>query len=185
MRLACRRTPATALVSLVSLASTAAACSLVESFDGFGGGSAGVDASDADPPDGARSPCADAGGHGPAMVGADGFCVDSTEVTIDQYKEFLVAKAGNVGAQPASCVSWNTSLVPGGWPPSAPGNTPIVNVNWCQAFLYCEWAGKRLCGNPDGGAADPTRWNDPAESQWYRACSINNDGLHIYPYGLT
>jgi formylglycine-generating enzyme required for sulfatase activity len=45
------------------------------------------------------------------------------------------------------------------------------------------WAGKRLCGHPDGGPADPGLPNDPTNSQWFQACSHNGDGQHAYPYG--
>jgi formylglycine-generating enzyme required for sulfatase activity len=58
-------------------------------------------------------------------------------------------------------------------------------VNWCDAYMYCAWAGKRLCGNPDGGSSDPNNANNPVIDEWYRACSHNADGLHVYPYGLT
>ena len=122
-------------------------------------------------------------GAGPTGVVIGSFCIDSTEVTVDQYTQFLAAKAGETTGQPSTC-TWNGSLVPGGWP-QTPGNVPVVNVNWCMAYTYCDWAGKRLCGDPGGGPADPNGWGDPAKSQWFKACSRNNDGLHVYPYGNT
>ena len=111
------------------------------------------------------------------------FCIDSVEVTVDQYTRFLQFKAGEVTGQPSSC-SWNTSFVPAGWP-EVPGNAPVTGTNWCMAYTFCEWAGKRLCGAPDAGAADPNRWGESSQSQWFKACSRNNDGLHTYPYGNT
>jgi formylglycine-generating enzyme required for sulfatase activity len=127
------------------------------------------------------------GAAGPAMVSAGSFCIDSTEVTLAQYEAFLTAKAGDTSGQPAHC-QWNTTYTPSSfWPPapSAPPDQAMRGVNWCDAYMYCAWAGKRLCGNPDGGSSDPNNANNPAISGWFRACSHNGDGLHVYPYGLT
>jgi sulfatase modifying factor 1 len=121
---------------------------------------------------------------GPTMVSVDTFCVDSTEVTIGQYTAFLAAKAGDVSGQPPIC-SWNGSFVPSGGVSATATNLPIANVNWCQAYSYCAWAGKHLCGAPDGGVGDRNRWGDAVDSAWFHACSHNNDGLHTYPYGLA
>jgi formylglycine-generating enzyme required for sulfatase activity len=126
------------------------------------------------------------GNEGPQAVSIGAFCVDSTEVTNDQYTRFLAAKAGDTSGQPSTCTVWNTSFIPAGWPPAPDaGAFPVVGVNWCMAYMYCAWTGKRMCGAPDGGAADPNAWDDPTKSQWFKACSRNNDGLHIYPYGDT
>ncbi|HEY2511680.1 MAG TPA: SUMF1/EgtB/PvdO family nonheme iron enzyme [Polyangiaceae bacterium] len=122
---------------------------------------------------------------GPAMVSIGSFCIDSTEVTVGQYTDFLSAAGGNLPPQPDSCSQWNSSLLPQGWPPSGATDLPIGNANWCQAYMYCEWAGKHLCGALDGGSADPNQWGTATESQWYKACSHNGDGLHTYPYGNT
>jgi formylglycine-generating enzyme required for sulfatase activity len=97
----------------------------------------------------------------------------------------LTAKAGDTRGQPPRC-SFNNSYVPGSpWPPPGPTNQALKRVNWCDAYMYCAWAGKRLCGNADGGPADYKGWADPNASQWFKACSHNNDGAHVYPYGLT
>ncbi len=116
------------------------------------------------------------------MVNIGSFCIDSTEVTADQYMQFLTAKGGDVSGQPLACASWNRSFVPVGWPSGA-GAQAVSGVNWCMAFMYCAWAGKRLCGSPSGGPVDPLGYDDPAKSEWFHACSHNQDGLHTYPYG--
>jgi len=53
-------------------------------------------------------------------------------------------------------------------------------VDWCDAWAYCRWAGKALCGQVDG---DAVPYEDFAASTnaWYSACS--NNGARTYPYG--
>jgi hypothetical protein len=149
-------------------------------------GPSNLDASDASDapsdaiPDGPCGPL-----PGPTMVAIGAFCVDSTEVTVAQYTAYLAAKAGDTSGQPPACSVWNNTLVPGSWPPTGPDTQPVANLNWCQAYMYCAWAGKHLCGSLDGGPADPNLWYDSTASQWFKVCSRNNDGLHAYPYGNT
>jgi formylglycine-generating enzyme required for sulfatase activity len=139
-----------------------------------------------DSSDATAGPCPQ-GAPGPSMVQVGTFCIDSTEVTLAQYEAFLTAKAGDTSGQPVHC-QWNSSYTPqANWPPAAnaPPSQAMRGVDWCDAYMYCAWAGKRLCGNPDGGSSDPNNANSAAASQWFRACAHNDDGLHAYPYGLT
>jgi formylglycine-generating enzyme required for sulfatase activity len=116
------------------------------------------------------------------------FCIDSTEVTNAHYTAFLAAtgNGSQTSGQPAAC-SWNSTFLPGtdGAPwPYAPGkgNRPVVNVDWCDARAYCNWAGKRLCGKIGGGSL--TGWMagvDPPTSQWANACTHSWE--RTYPYG--
>lgn len=114
------------------------------------------------------------------------FCADSTEVTNAQYAAFLAATGGDAGAQPSVC-AFNTSHTPGGtWPaPAALASNPVTNVDWCDAYMYCKWAGKRLCGRIGGGATVDTNseYINAGVSQWYRACSAN--GTRVFPYGAV
>jgi formylglycine-generating enzyme required for sulfatase activity len=56
-----------------------------------------------------------------------------------------------------------------------------VNVDWCDAYAYCQWAGKRLCGRIGGGPLGFDEIADATQSQWHRACSAG--GTQPYPYG--
>jgi formylglycine-generating enzyme required for sulfatase activity len=56
-------------------------------------------------------------------------------------------------------------------------------VGWCDARAYCEWAGKRLCGQVGGGAVDLADAADAAKDEWFNACSFQ--GTKAYPYGNT
>jgi formylglycine-generating enzyme len=120
---------------------------------------------------------------GPAMVSVGDFCIDSTEVTKAQYHLFLEA-APSVTGQRAYC-SWNNSFTPAGqWPPTALTEPePVTSVDWCDAYAYCAWAGKRLCGDVGSGSVMPTDVNSAAADQWFFACS--DDGARTYPYGST
>jgi formylglycine-generating enzyme required for sulfatase activity len=167
----------------------AGGCSLTTSLNGLTGGSpaadggpdGGVDAA-ADAPD---SPFAcPATTRGPKLVDVGGFCIDSTEVTNAQYEAFLAAGGIPLTRLPHAC-AYVTSLAPkAGWPPVAGAEaTPVAYVDWCDAWAFCLWAGKRLCGRIDGGAIEPSALNDPQQDQWFHACSHDGDGQHYYPYG--
>ncbi len=128
-------------------------------------------------------------GRGPAMVetgsGNSAYCVDSTEVTKAQYAAFLAD--GSPPTQPAHC-AWNLSFTPTSAWPAAPNasDAPVTYVDWCDAWAFCAWAGKRLCGAVGGGAEPYAKSGNskPApDSQWFRACS--KDGSQNYPYGPT
>jgi sulfatase modifying factor 1 len=127
--------------------------------------------------------------RGPSQVmitsGSSPFCVDSTEVTNTDYAQFIAS--GFV--LPASevrdgCEGLADSTPSAGWPPlSGEGNFPVSNVNWCQAYAYCAWAGKRLCGEIGGGPLAVVNQSVASDSQWLNACSL--DGKRTYPYGDT
>ncbi len=121
-------------------------------------------------------------GRGSAMVVVGGFCIDGTEATTAQYNDFLLTGPATSG-QPSEC-SWNTSYLPGnGWTfVSSESTLPIANVNWCDAYAFCNWAGKRLCGKVGGGPADFTQFGS-TDNEHYVACS--NGSTRIYPYGNT
>ncbi|MBN1611735.1 MAG: SUMF1/EgtB/PvdO family nonheme iron enzyme [Polyangiaceae bacterium] len=120
---------------------------------------------------------------GPTMVRMpEGYYIDSTEVTQAQYNAWLGTLGSSLPAQPAECSSWNTSVAPTcDWDPAARADYPVVCVDWCDAYAYCQGVGKRLCGNRGGGTNPYSDYADAAESQWYAACS--SGGVSEYPYG--
>lgn len=122
-------------------------------------------------------------GKGPAMVLVGAQCVDSTEVTNAQYAQFLAAavQPQSVTGSPSSC-TWNTSYTPSqAWPATGKDNFPVVYVDWCDAYAFCQWAGKRLCGAVGGGSLPYNDYADVNKSQWLYACSAK--GTKKYPYG--
>ncbi|MEO7113462.1 MAG: SUMF1/EgtB/PvdO family nonheme iron enzyme [Polyangiaceae bacterium] len=189
------------LVFISGVAFAIASCSLFVDLDGLddggasdagdefcvcedaGNGDAKVgDAADASTPlDAGINPCLDGGGTaGPRMIQADGYCIDSTEVTVGQYSDFL-ADGGN-GVTNTGVCGWNLGFSPDvmgvGDPrctapnvdPTFRAQYPMTCINWCDAFAYCEWAGKRLCGAINGGGSVPFG-SFSTNSQWYLACS--------------
>jgi len=147
---------------------------------------AAVEAADA----GDSSPEASTGcpnGGGPLMIPVGNYCIDSTEVTVGQYAVFLAAVDAGAQIPVSPSCSSGASFVPGGsggvdWPQS-PGNVPVDEVTWCDAWSFCKWAGKRLCGAIGGGPIAPSDESNAAISQWYAACS--DGGSLAFPYGNT
>ncbi len=116
----------------------------------------------------------------PSLAGGS-YCIDSTEVTNDDYAAFLTAKGADTSGQPAVC-GFNGDYTPSSdWPAPSMGNLPVRWIDWCDARAYCEWAGKRLCGRIGGGPL--VRNNNETNagmSQWFNACSAS--GTRTYPY---
>ncbi|GAC1532032.1 MAG: hypothetical protein NVS3B10_27220 [Polyangiales bacterium] len=138
-------------------------------------------------PNGAKPEnCAAEAGPTLEPIGDAGACIDRTEVSVGDYRAFLIAREGDTSGQRADCAS-NMSFVPSsGLPPSADDKLPMNYVDFCDAVAYCAWAGKRLCGSlVDENPVPADALTNPQVSQWFRACSRNNDGLHAFPYGPT
>jgi formylglycine-generating enzyme len=125
----------------------------------------------------------------------DGTCywIDQTEVTVQQYTQFLAQHAKPVGWDTAC--TWKTT-------PSDPANDtsdqctvstsgesdpfhpakPIRCVDWCDARAFCKWAGKDLCSGVD---SDVIVTPNDLPDQWGGACSANalpyvNGSLPVY-----
>jgi formylglycine-generating enzyme required for sulfatase activity len=127
------------------------------------------------------------------MSSGGNYCIDSTEVTNAHYGAFLAAiqaSPGSVTLGPGCPKQTNfTPVDPMDntpvWPVAA-DDYPVVHVDWCDAYAYCAWAGKRLCGQIGGGSLvaqpNPVKTLD-SYSQWHFACSAG--GMLTYPYGNT
>jgi hypothetical protein len=122
--------------------------------------------------------------RGPRLLLTERFCIDEDEVTRAQYLEFVAAGLDPAQQSRADCAD-NTSFALHDIDVDANTDTrafPAL-VDFCDAYAFCAWAGKRLCGainagplDLDGGVAD---WKN---RQWAYACAHGEEG-RAFPYG--
>jgi formylglycine-generating enzyme required for sulfatase activity len=114
-----------------------------------------------------------------AMVNAGTFCIDSREVTADDFQVFLLTPfdAGSPLCAWKDFADAEADLC------GAAGSQSVNAADWCDAFAYCASKGKRLCGRIGGGPLDPAGRNNPLLDEWFYACGGPN--LQTYPYGPT
>ena len=91
------------------------------------------------------------------------FCIDAHEVSNTEYRAFLSATDKPV--EKDFC-DWNAGAY-GSLTGTPADSMPVAFVDYCDAYAYCAWAGKRLCGGRDKeiGLSDSY-----GESQWTVAC---------------
>jgi formylglycine-generating enzyme len=122
--------------------------------------------------------------NGPVGVDLGDYRIDATEVTAGQYAQFLAVEFAPGyfdSVLPAGC-EFKTDFTPTGFPAVPPETIPVTGVDWCDAYAYCHWAGKHLCGKIGGGPAELNEVQNAATNEWYRACS--GGGLTNYPYAV-
>ena len=116
---------------------------------------------------------------GPEMakfVRPDGSCfwIDVTEVTEEQYADYLATAPGPSGdprcpGEAERSDACRAARLDAG----SPGEYPQTCVDWCEARAFCLWAGKDLCLD-DAEAVDEALL---AASDYYYACSAG--GTHL------
>ncbi len=105
--------------------------------------------------------------------------IDRTEVSMSAYAAWL-GTSPDLAAQPKGC-GWNTSfaLDPGCLQEgtdrvlctSEGCNSPVVCIDWCDAYAFCAAEGRRLCGRIGGGMNPRSESNAAGESEWFNGCS--------------
>ncbi|MFV8754252.1 formylglycine-generating enzyme family protein [Nannocystaceae bacterium ST9] len=128
--------------------------------------------------------CGDCPDNGSVNIPGN-FSISSTEVRNAHYAAFLeigFTQDFLAGWLPAEC-AWKNDFTPDDWPNNPEPNKPVTDVDWCDAWAYCEWSGQHLCGKIGGGPAPLGDLQNPATNQWYKACT--GGGVKNYPYGLN
>jgi sulfatase modifying factor 1 len=126
--------------------------------------------------------CPDWATNGPQMIQLHPkFCIDDLEVDREDFNAFLGDPTRDGGGPPPPSPKCDGNVLPPMF--TADPNHP-ANVDWCDAWMFCAWAGKRLCGKIDGGgwSTSSTDWVDPALDQWSFACRGGSPGTN-FPYG--
>jgi formylglycine-generating enzyme required for sulfatase activity len=117
---------------------------------------------------------------GPEMVAVPGgYCIDGTEVTWEQYTAWSDSAPDDVAQAPGCSDNHDVEPSPACSAPSPVH--PVVCVDWCDAWAYCESVGKRLCGRVGGGQNGFSDFDDPELSEWHAVCTAA--GRYAYPYG--
>lgn len=123
------------------------------------------------------------------------YCIDTRETNQAEYAAFLAVKEKDATGMPAELCSYKKGhTIPIGdsplsnecpawvYDPVKKPNAPMSCVDWCDAYAYCAWVGKRLCGRVGGGKLGAEEgYKDANVSEWYNACS--QGGKTTYPYG--
>jgi formylglycine-generating enzyme required for sulfatase activity len=112
------------------------------------------------------------------------FCIDTTETPYKLYDIFVNDPAVDPSKGQLPECAWDTSFAQKAPDPYVNdpqrAERPMIDINWCDAYAFCKYWGKHLCGaRGDGG---PLAFDAQAKtSQWYTACT--NGTSQQYPYG--
>ena len=113
-----------------------------------------------------------------------GFAIDRTEVSIEQFANYVQATGTVTAAERAG----GGSTYEAGWEQrkgwtwrtpfgmTASGKEPAVHINFQEARAYCQWAGKRLPSDSEWMEAAPTLNPQPKSStpKMYQLTTLRN-----------
>jgi hypothetical protein len=111
--------------------------------------------------------------------GGGTYCIDSGEVSYAEYILFYNANP-SIPDLPAACAG-NVYTPSAAWPQLPNELKPVTYVDWCDAYSYCQYLGRHLCGKVGGGPNATGDFDDASQSEWFNACTAQ--GTNAYPYG--
>jgi gamma-glutamyl hercynylcysteine S-oxide synthase len=120
----------------------------------------------------------------PVPVRVDPFLLGETEVTRDQYAQFLAAEPRWADRMALLRDGLVTGQYLDGWDgarfPAGTGNLPVVGVSRHAAAAFCAWLTTRLPGGMTGYAV-----RLPSEAEWQRAAAAGpaEDAVFLAPGG--
>ncbi|MCP5522099.1 MAG: formylglycine-generating enzyme family protein [Verrucomicrobiales bacterium] len=100
-----------------------------------------------------------------------GYWLGKYEVTIDQYREFLLAGGdpGGVAWTAANCpIKQDETFSLSGTLSGRRGDLPMCRINWAGAVVYCDW--RTEVARQEGTLPEGYVFALPTEAQWEHAC---------------
>jgi len=125
-----------------------------------------------------------------ALPGVANYCIDPTEVSIEAYAAFQSVTPATLASMKllhAACTTKKSfaPLVTTGVD-AGDSKMPVRWVDWCDAYSYCAYNGKRLCGAISASKTPAlySKWDDPFMGQWRFGCAPSTT-TPVWPYGAV
>lgn len=99
------------------------------------------------------------------------YCIDATEVTEGDWDAFRAAL--DVPKVTTPECAWKNDVWNAPFRKLGP-KFPVTGIDWCDAYAFCKWKGKRLCGKVGGGANTSDTEFTAQSAEWVRACNGGN-----------
>jgi len=139
----------------------------------------------------------------------DRYCIVERQATYGEYRQFSKKMGKKFDGQPSEC-SWNRDYGPSEYCLYRPGEVSkcgpslaeadpdhaVTHLDFCDAWAFCSWAGKRLCGEHSADPGSIHMFDRSIDDyfggrayglptvetrEWLHACT--QGGTSSYPFG--